>query len=347
MNALARLSRAGTRLPEPDGVLTTVAVMAALQALFDLPGLSETLLFTLSSLWSIAPYILLAVVSAGYLQAAGADALVAGAFRARMGLTVLAAALLGAVSPFCSCGVIPLIAGLLAMGVPLAPVMAFWLSSPIIDPPQFVMTASILGSGFAVGKTAAAFGLGLLGGFGVALFDRFGWFREPLKRRAACRCGTGCATPEEPRWAIWRDPSRRRRLVAGIGGQGLFLARWLALAFFLEGLMLAYLPAELAARLVGGEGWTAVLLATLVGVPAYLNGYAALPLVDGLVQQGMSAGAAMAFLLAGGVTSLPAAIAVHALARPAVFLLYLGLALSGSFIAGLLFGALAAPPGAI
>ena len=70
MNALARLSRAGTRLPELDGVLTTIAVMAVLQALFDLPGLSETLLFTLSSLWSIAPYILLAVVFAAYLQAA-------------------------------------------------------------------------------------------------------------------------------------------------------------------------------------------------------------------------------------------------------------------------------------
>ncbi len=342
MSALARLSRAGARLPQLDGVLLTIGVMAALLAAFDPSQLSATLLFTVTSLWNTAPYILLAVVFAAYLQAAGADALVAGAFRAHIASTVLVASFLGAVSPFCSCGVIPLIAGLLAMGVPLAPVMAFWLSSPIIDPPQFVLTTSILGTGFAIGKTAAAFGLGLLGGFGVALFDRFGWFREPLKKHAAvCGCRTRCGAPARPSWPIWRDPSRRRRFAIGIARSGLFLARWLALAFFLESLMLAYLPAEFVARLVGGEGVSAVLLATLVGVPAYLNGYAALPLIDGLMQQGMSAGAAMAFLLAGGVTSLPAAIAVHALARPAVFLLYLGFAVTGAFTAGLLFGLVA------
>ena len=340
MNALARLTAGGMRLPQIDGVLVTMAGAAAVLAVVDPAQLAASAAFTLSSLWKIAGYILLAVAFAAYLQAAGADALVARVFRARLGLTIFVAALVGAVSPFCSCGVIPLIAGLLAMGVPLAPVMAFWLSSPVIDPPQFVMTASILGSGFAVSKTAAAFGLGLLGGFGVAIFDRFGWFREPLKKAAtACGCRTSCGRPASPSWLVWRDPARRRHLLAGIGRSGLFLARWLALAFFLESLMLAYLPPDLVARLVGGEGWSAVLLATLVGIPAYLNGYAALPLVHGLVQQGMSAGAAMAFLLAGGVTSLPAAIAVHALARPAVFLLYLAFAVVGSFAAGLLFGA--------
>ncbi|MEM6945340.1 MAG: permease, partial [Pseudomonadota bacterium] len=82
-----------------------------------------------------------------------------------------------------------------------------------------------------------------------------------------------------------------------------------------------------------------VFIATLVGVPAYLNGYAALPVVDGLMAQGMAPGAAMAFLVAGGVSSLPAAIAVFALARLPVFALYLGFALAGSLAAGLLFGA--------
>jgi uncharacterized membrane protein YraQ (UPF0718 family) len=74
-------------------------------------------------------------------------------------------------------------------------------------------------------------------------------------------------------------------------------------------------------------------------VPAYLNGYAALPLVGGLIEQGMAPGAGLAFLVAGGVTSLPAAIAVFALVKQRVFLLYLAFALSGSFLAGLLFQA--------
>ena len=81
-----------------------------------------------------------------------------------------------------------------------------------------------------------------------------------------------------------------------------------------------------------------VVGASLVGIPAYLNGYAALPLVSGLIEQGMAPGAGMAFLLAGGVSSIPAAIAVWALARPPVFAAYIGFAFLGAFSAGLLFG---------
>jgi len=89
----------------------------------------------------------------------------------------------------------------------------------------------------------------------------------------------------------------------------------------------------------GGEGLLPIATATLVGVPAYLNGYAALPVVAGLIDQGMAPGAGLAFLVGGGVTSLPAAIAVFALVKLRVFLLYLALALAGSFAAGLLFQA--------
>jgi len=75
----------------------------------------------------------------------------------------------------------------------------------------------------------------------------------------------------------------------------------------------------------------------LVGAPAYLNGYAALPLVGGLIEQGMTPGAGLAFLVAGGVTSIPAAMAVWALARPPVFGLSIVLSLGGAISAGLAF----------
>lgn len=92
------------------------------------------------------------------------------------------------------------------------------------------------------------------------------------------------------------------------------------------------MPAHSAAT-----GLAPVFTATLVGVPAYLNGYAALPLVAGLIQQGMAPGAGLVFLVAGVITSVPAAIAVFALVRLRVFLLYMTFALVGSLLAGLLF----------
>ena len=115
---------------------------------------------------------------------------------------------------------------------------------------------------------------------------------------------------------------------------------WLILAFLLESLMLVYVPAELVADVAGGDGALPVIAATLVGVPAYLNGYAALPLVAGLIEQGMAPGAAIAFLLAGGVSSFPAPVTVYALARPPVFAAKIGFALVGATSAGLAYGAL-------
>ena len=117
----------------------------------------------------------------------------------------------------------------------------------------------------------------------------------------------------------------------------LFLTKWLLLAFILESLMLAFIPAETVTAVLGGTGIVPIAIGTLVGVPAYLNGYAALPLVGGLVAQGMAPGAGLAFLVAGGVTSLPAAIAVWALVKPQVFAVYIAVSLGGAFVTGLLF----------
>ena len=103
--------------------------------------------------------------------------------------------------------------------------------------------------------------------------------------------------------------------------------------------MLRYIPAEDISRVLGGEGLGTVIVSALVGMPAYLNGYAAVGLISGLLDQGMSQGAAMAFVVAGGVSSIPAAIAVWALVKPRVFGAYLSFALIGSVVAGVIWNA--------
>jgi len=252
---------------------------------------------------------------------------------------IVIASLAGGLSPFCSCGVIPLIAALLAMGVPLSAVMAFWLASPVMDPSMFLLTTGVLGAEFAVAKTMAAIGLGLLGGFTVHAIHLAGGFTNVL-REGVGNGGCGGAKVRNPRdvvWKFWGEGERVTKFRKEAVNTTLFLGKWLTLAFVLESMMLAYLPGDLVAQAVGGEGLMPIGVATLVGVPAYLNGYAALPLVGGLVEQGMAPGAALAFLVAGGVSSLPAAIAVWALVKRRVFVLYIALALGGSFTAGLLY----------
>ncbi|MGR3721983.1 permease [Abyssibius alkaniclasticus] len=294
--------------------------------------------FVATALFGVSPFLLLSVALAAYSTATGADQLIARALRGNPVKMIIIAAMIGGLSPFCSCGVIPLIAALLVMGVPLSAVMAFWLASPVIDPSMFVLTVGVLGQSFAIGKLLAAIGLGVAGGSLIHLASKAGYFSDVLRPELAARANMNRVTEPKPIvWAFWRDAARRARFGYEARSTTLFLGKWLLLAFTLESLLLAYVPAEMIATTLGGTGLGPIALATVLGVPAYMNGYAALPLVDGLMGQGMSAGAGMAFLVAGGVTSMPAALAVWALVRPPVFALYIGFALVGAFSAGLLF----------
>lgn len=341
--ALATRRTLGRWAGQVDVPLALLLAGFALLALLAPDQAVDSLVFTGDALVSVSIFLILSIGVAAYAKASGSDQLIARAFSGRQSTMIVAAALMGALSPFCSCGVIPLIAALLAMGVPLAPVMAFWLASPLMDPSMFLLTAGTLGMEFALFKTAAAVVVGLLGGFGTYALMGIGAFSDPL-RKGIGNGGCGGATVRNPKtivWRFWNEPERRAKFAGNAWDNTLFLGKWLTIAFFLESLMLAYVPAEAVSSVIGGDGWLPVLGATLVGVPAYLNGYAALPLVGGLIEQGMAPGAGMAFLLAGGVSSIPAAIAVWALARPPVFAAYLTFAFVGAFSMGALFGVLA------
>ena len=316
-----------------DRVWLAILLLFAGLALLAPAQARESLGFTADAFLWISPFLVLSVVLAAWLKAAGADGLMARSVGGAPIVAIGLAAVFGALSPFCSCGVVPLIAALLAAGMPLPAVMAFWISSPLMDPESFVLMAATLGLGFTLAKTLAAVLMGLLGGFATLALVQGGLLPSPLKGALCGGCGGGLK--EGPvLWAAWREPARRQVFGQEALRVGLFLAKWLLLAFALESLMVAWLPPETIGGLLGGEQAFAIPLSVVVGVPAYLNGFAAIPLIGQLMEMGMAPGAALAFLTAGAVTSIPAAMAVFALVRWRVFLLYLGLALSGSLLSG-------------
>jgi uncharacterized membrane protein YraQ (UPF0718 family) len=315
---------------------TVAGVAFILLSVLDTPQAPESLGFVVRNLIEIAPFLALAIGLAAYAKASGADSLIAHVFSGNLGIMIFFAALFGGLSPFCSCGVIPLIAALLSMGVPLPAVMAFWLASPVMDPSMFVLTAATLGTPFAIGKTMAAVGIGLLGGYVTWALQHNGWLANPL-RDGVGNGGCGASAVRNPKAVVWQFWSEEKR-VHTFGKEALsstlFLGKWLSIAFFIESLMLAYVPGEVIAGALGTGSVWAIPSAVIVGIPAYLNGYAALPLVDGLLDMGVSPGAGMAFLVSGGITSIPAAIAVFALVKRPVFVLYIALALTGGTLAG-------------
>lgn len=340
--AFAELSERGwSAANRIDRVWLVIALIFAALAILDPAEIGPSLRFTVNAVLHTLPYMALAIAAIGFLKATGAERLVASAFKGNETRMIVLASLVGGLSPFCSCEIIPFIAALLAVGTPLSAVMALWLASPIMDPAIFVITSGELGWGFAVAKTLSAVCLGLFGGFVVRLAVRAGYFQHILLSPSSGSCGRGCGSSQtftgKPVWAFWTDSERLQTFWSEVQSNGFFLLKWLSLAYLFESLMLQYVPAEAIAGIVGGTGRRPIVISAFVGAPAYLNGYAAPAIVSGLIEQGMTAGAAMTFMVAGGVTSIPAMTAVFALVRRPVFLAYLGLGISGAILSGLVF----------
>ncbi len=337
----AALNQGWSALRRVDGAWAAfgfVCLAVAAVVPTELPGVLHD---TAGSFLGTLPFILFAVAATGYLRASGAESVVAKAFEGREIRMIVLASLVGGLAPFCSCEVIPFIAALLVAGAPLSAVMAFWLASPIMDPPMFLITTGALGLDFAIAKTLAAVGMGLLGGFGVYAIRGAKMLADPLLASVptgGC-CSAKAAFSGQPLWRFWTEDARRATFWSTAQTNLLFLGKWLAFAYLLEAIMVRWLPADLVGAWLGGEGLGPIMLGALVGGPAYLNGYAAAPLVAGFMQQGMSAGAAMAFMMAGGVSCIPAAVAVYAIVKRRIFGLYLGFAFAGSVLAGLAFSA--------
>jgi hypothetical protein len=300
-----------------------------------------SVLFVVEALISISPFLAASIGFAALAKASGLDQPIASVFRRNQTVAIIFAALLGSLSPFCSCGVIPIIAGLLQAGVPLAPVMAFWIASPLMDPEMFLLMVGSVGLPFTLAKVAAAASIGLVSGFAVYALGRLSFARTPL-RAGAPGCGSSCGGGNESTgivWAFWHEKSRMSVFADTSRETAWFLGRWLTLAFLIESLMVAFVPAEQVAGWLGGGEWWVVPLSSLVGIPAYLNGYAAIPLVRGLMEVGMLPGAALAFMIAGGVTSIPASMAVYVTVNRGVFAVYLALGLFGAVMSGWIYQA--------
>ena len=342
--------------------------------------LREIIFFVGRAAWHVLPFFLLSMFLSVMINMLDLKDAIRRAFVRREVLSVLLATGVGAFSPFCSCTVIPIIAGLLTSGVPLAPVMSFWIASPTMDPEIFTLTVGVLGWPLALSRLGASLVLSLGAGYLTLLLCRLGYFRKilpddgtdshPQKSTSCCAAadvkpavpvnltllplaccadsgvltGTAPAAIAPPAW--WNSAVTSFRgidwmiFARRMGEQSWRLGRWLLMAFLLEALITNNVPQEAIVAVLGKENRFSIPLAALIGVPLYLGNLSALPIVKGLLLQGMQPGAAIAFLIAGPVTTIPAMTAVWTVVRRPVFALYIAVSLFGAMLLGFLVSAI-------
>lgn len=317
--------------------ILSAASIGLIAALGHAEAVLETTRFIIAALIEVSPLVMPGILIAAWVTASGANNHIASVFEGSALRVVIVASFIGALTPVCGVTVLPLMVGLLSAGVPLAPVMAFWLSSPITDPAMLATTAATLGLEFAVGKTVIAFLLGVYGGWLTSLLASSAWTKPPLRDNrlvanlGSCNNACGSMTFDA---RVWREPTRRAAFRQEAAAITRLILICLIPAFAAEYWLNAFLEPDDLSPFLGSDAWMAIPLTVVVGAPAYLDGYAALPLVRGLLDHGMSPGAAMAFLVSGGVVSIWGAMAIFPAIRIRPFLLYLFLAVSGSMVAG-------------
>jgi uncharacterized membrane protein YraQ (UPF0718 family) len=263
---------------------------------------------------------------------------------------VPAAVLIGTISPLCSCGSIPLFVSLVSSGVPLAPALTLLLVSPLMSPSGYTITAWELGPAWANLKLFSALFMGFFAGGITLLLERRGFFGNPGVLRTeygkvdihspdcpgelSCNCGDQ-----------WSNRLARK----GHGTPAVFLAKAWELTvmtgkFTLIGVAAAvlaerYIPREWIAGHLGSGSFGNILAVTFISVPLHVNEITAAAILYSLLGLGLAKGPALAFLIGGPVTSIPAMSMLATMCRKRVVATFLALCLAGTLILAMSFQA--------
>ena len=246
----------------------------------------------------------------------------------------LSAALLGAITPFCSCSTIPFLKGLLKAQAGFGTMMVFLLASPLLNPIIIGLFAVTFGLQVTLMYFSIAMGVSVIAGFSL---EKLG-FERYLRQEAyvladAGSCGSGCAAPApENKWLrIWRSTWQDFRQVLPylLGG------------ILIGSLIYGFMPADFVASVANEDNPLAIPLAAVIGIPLYIRAEAVIPLSAALAAKGMGLGAVMALIIGSAGASLTEVILLKSIFKNALIAAFLaviiGMAISAGFLYQFLF----------
>ena len=238
------------------------------------------------------------------------------------------AALLGIVTPFCSCSAVPLFIGFVESGVPLGVTFSFLVASPMINEVAIILLGGMFGWKIAGIYIISGLVIAITSGIVIGKLGLEGWV-EPYVYEI--HLGDAGEIPEE----TW--PERlvyARNYVAEIVGK---VWPYVVVGIGVGAVMHGYIPDDFLARYAGAGNPLAVPLAVLVGVPLYSNAAGVVPLIGVLTQKGVSIGTSLAFMMAVVGLSLPEAIILKKVLKPKLIAVYFGVNAIGIVLIGYLF----------
>jgi uncharacterized protein len=238
-------------------------------------------------------------------------------------------ALLGTLTPFCSCSSIPLFIGFTAAGLPLGVTFSFLISSPLVDLASMILIASIFSWPIALTYIGVGLVLAVAGG---TLIGKAGLENQVESFVYAVPVHDGETTMSRAeRFRYARDQVTEiihrvwPYIIVGVG-VGALIHNWI--------------PETTITALVGQDKWWSVLVATVVGIPMYADIFGTLPIAEALVSKGVGLGTVLAFMMAVTALSLPSIIMLKRVIKMPLLILFLGIVTTGIIVIGYLFNSI-------
>jgi uncharacterized protein len=242
------------------------------------------------------------------------------------------AALLGIVTPFCSCSAVPLFIGFVEAGVPLGVTFSFLISSPMVNEVAVVLLWGLFGWKIAVIYMSAGLLVAMLAGYSIGRLKLEKWVEEYVYKIQSM--GTALNTVKQ----TFKD-----RLIYGRANTTEILQKvwvYVLVAIGIGGFIHGYAPDDFLARYAGTGNPFAVPLAVAIGVPLYSNAAGVIPIVYALMEKGMSMGTILAFMMAVTALSLPEMIILRKVLKIKLLAVFVGIMVVTIISVGYLFNAI-------
>lgn len=238
-------------------------------------------------------------------------------------------ALLGTITPFCSCSSIPIFIGFTSAGLPIGITFSFLISSPLVDLASFLLLMSFFGAKIATAYVVVGLVLAVIGG---TLIDKLG-LEEHVE---------GYVREIESVDTEVEEMTRKQRISYSKGQVKEIIHRvWL---YVLIGVGIGatihnWIPQSVIESVIGENNPFAVLLATLVGIPMYADIFGTLPIAEALFAKGVGVGTVLSFMMAVTALSLPSMIMLSKVVKPKLLGVFIGIVSAGILVIGYLFNA--------
>ncbi|WP_320172057.1 permease [Maridesulfovibrio sp.] len=238
------------------------------------------------------------------------------------------AALLGVVTPFCSCSAVPLFIGFVTGGVPLGVTFSFLISAPMVNEVALIMLYGLMGWKVAALYFVTGIAIAIIAGWTIGRLHMEKHVEDWVRLATAQNSGADSRMSIEERVVFGLEAVRDI-----IGKVWLYVVLGIAAGAVIHG----YVPEDMMASIMGKDAWWAVPASVVLGIPMYTNAAGVIPIVDALLGKGAALGTVLAFMMSVIALSFPEMVILRRVLKPRLIAVFAGVVGLGILIVGYLF----------